>query len=166
YREASRLASGNHRWYLAGNAHALYLATGQEREAQAYEEQIARESGMAYFADEIESERFRSDPGQQERVLTTACSSYIVSLFGDDTCLRAMRVVFEAVESADGQLRTAMQTAAAKGMQELLPYEEQHRPEMRRVLQAWFDAGMTSAEALATLAHMDRERYDRSLTAE
>jgi tetratricopeptide (TPR) repeat protein len=95
YRSAY-VAGGSRSWYWAANALSLYRSTGQQDQIEIFLKHVTRDSGMDGFVEEVVSSRFARDPERAAAVLETACHSYVIAIFGPETCLNGIDNLVEA----------------------------------------------------------------------
>jgi tetratricopeptide (TPR) repeat protein len=96
---AAYVARGSRSWYWAANALGLYRSTGQTDQAEIFLDQVSRDSGMDGFDEEVVSSSFARDPERAAEVLETACHSYIIAMFGAETCANGIDTLVSATRS-------------------------------------------------------------------
>jgi tetratricopeptide (TPR) repeat protein len=150
-------------WVYAQRAIGLYAASGfPEREA-AFRDQVARDSGMDLFAEEVTSEDFADDLGRAETVLEIACDRIIAAIFGAATCEDGIESMVVATRSvADVARRQAIADITTQAMSELsvlgaytrVTAEEKNERDYRfgSILQEWIESGAATARVYVAWA--------------
>lgn len=97
-------------WMPAMNALQLFEATGQGSRAAEFKRQVAADSGMDEFIDEVTRSSFGDDTARAALVLDTACQRHIMAIFGHETCeqgIRALIPISRVANSIEHRVATA-----------------------------------------------------------
>ncbi len=140
-------------WYRAVNALRLYDVAGDTDEAERFRAEVASDSGMIDFADEVVADRFAHDLERAAEILGTACHSYIVPIFGSDTCAGGIDTLVEATRTVVSLAeREAIAEVAVEAMRRLMVADgvtEDQRSrfsqEFGMVQREWIDGGVQTA---------------------
>ncbi len=136
------------RWHVGASVVGYYTRSEQPDKAAEFLEQLRRDSRMDVLAEDVLSVRFANDSRHAEQALRTACSRYIVGLFGADTCMNGITTLVDAVDTAapdEHHLRLA--SVATEGMADLITGqdEETYREIFVPILRRWVDYGVHTA---------------------
>jgi tetratricopeptide (TPR) repeat protein len=152
---------------FASNAMDLYASIGQPERAAALKAQVARDSGMATFEEEIATGRLVQDLKRATEVVETACHNSFVKLFGRQNCANALDSLVAATRRRDMSAaeRQSLASIAVEGMGMLRIADDGRFGEtkeqlseryfqLRTILQEWIEAGIAPAAAYVFLARL------------
>lgn len=172
YREAYE-ADAPPKYYSAANALRLYMMTGRTAQAETFRGQIARDTSMADFAEEVISPRFAQNLEHAEVVLDTACATYIIDIFGPATCANGIDTLVTATrQTASIPARQSIADLAAGAMGRLnasgvgSPEEQSQRDyKFGSILRGWIDTGVATARVFVQWAHNPGSDLNESVSA-
>lgn len=159
YREAADayrsayLAQSRGGYYYAASALGLYAGTGQVEKADELRDQVARDSGINGFAEEVVSDEFFQDPERGTVVLETACHRYVIAIFGPETCLNGIDNLVEAtrlpIALAERQSIVDVAIPALRGLASMGGGSEAEprgwHDRFSALLQEWIDSEVATA---------------------
>ncbi len=160
-------------WNTASNALRMYELADDSEQAEQFRSEVASDSGMSEFAEEVTSAEFSVHLDRVEEVLGTACHSWIVAIFGPETCANGINTLVTAIRVTPFLSdRQAMVDVGAEAIRRLTVAEGVSEAERRQfsqlfgtILREWIDAGAATAAAYVRWARHEESDLDESLLA-
>jgi tetratricopeptide (TPR) repeat protein len=102
------------KWYLAGKTITLYEAAGALDKAHQFRNSVYIDSGMDRLLGRLDSV---DDGNKAKDLLSVTCNVYLVGVFGENSCLRAIKSVADVVKrEQDSGRRRELAEAVTSGM--------------------------------------------------
>jgi tetratricopeptide (TPR) repeat protein len=125
---------------------------------------------MANFSDEVVSPQFAQDLDHAAAVLETACQTYVISIFGPETCANGIDTLVAATRSTNyAPARRPIVGVATEGMRMLTVSEdvitEERTPEFGSILREWIATDAATAETFVLWAQHIHSGLDESVSA-
>jgi tetratricopeptide (TPR) repeat protein len=160
-------------YYSAATALRLYSVSGQEERAADFRDEVARDSGMIDFAEEVVSPAFARNLGRAATVLETACQPDIIDIFGSETCASGIDTLVAATRLTNYlPERQSIADVATEGMR-MLTVSGAGTPEERAerenrfgsILQEFIDTEAATAATYVLWAQHGESDLDESVSA-
>ncbi len=160
-------------WNTASNALQLYELADDSEQAEQFRSEVASDSGMSEFAEEVTSAEFATSPDRAQAVLGTACHSWIVATFGPEPCASGIDSLVAATRATASQVqRRAIVDVAVEAIRRLtvaqgLSEEDRSRfsEEFGQILREWINSGAATASVYVRWALHPESGLDESVIA-
>lgn len=169
---------------LNSTALELYASIGQTEQVAALKAEVARDSGMAVFEEEIATGRLVQNLERAAEIVETACHISNIEILGRQTCAAAVDSLVTATRHTGASVtaRQSLAAVAVEGMRMLRIADDgrlgdtkdevrQRYFQLRITLQQWIDAGIANAAVYVLLAQLPSaldpsvDDLDESVTA-